>query len=110
MTNETRKWIRGGIELCIHGGAAALLVGWGAWDLDISWKEWGHLVLTSFMGNGGLRAIQYFKNNPLPKGEDTGFVAQDGTAIITPPVTLSMNPFSKVQPVAPVALPDAPKP
>ncbi len=100
MSNSTRKWIRGAIEILVHGGAAAAIVGIGTFtNDDISWHLWWRIVLTSFIGNGGLRFAQYFANNPLPPAGDTGMVQQDGAPITTPPAQISLNPLSKVQPI-----------
>lgn len=80
--------------MAVHGGWASLAVGYGAWDLDITWKEWWHLVGVAFMGNGGLRAIQYFSNNPLPPDE-TGTTDVNGKPIV-PTAIISINPLAKV--------------
>lgn len=108
FSNATRKWMRSGIELGLHGGWAAVIIGYGAYDLDITWAEWRHLIFTGFMGNGGLRAVQYFMNNPLPKGENTGFIAQDGTQILLAPAKVSLNPLAKSQPLVPEIIPPEP--
>ncbi len=102
MSPTTRKWLRGAIEILVHGGAAALVVGFTTYSMDITWAQWRQVLLASFMGNGGLRFVQYFVNNPLPPAVETGFVDASGKAITTPAPIVSLSPFSKVQPVVSV--------
>ena len=108
MSNSTRKWIRGAFEILIHGGAAALIVGIGTMgNDDISWAMWRRIVLTSFIGNGGLRFVQYFANNPLPPEGDTT-IFTPGQLPVTGQAVISINPLSKVQSIP--AVPEPPKP
>lgn len=96
MTNQTRKWIRAGLETLIHGGASAISSNLGAAAIDS--KDWGlgsangwKLAAVTFLANGGLRFFQWWQNNPLP---------EEGTAppIGAPePSKISISPLSKVQ-------------
>jgi len=95
MSNHTRKWLRTGLETAIHGGWAALAIGYTSWDMSITWKQWWTLVIAGFMANGGLRAIQYFQNNPLPP-EESDLKTPDGKSLVPQPI-ISLNPLAKVQ-------------
>lgn len=100
MTLKTKKWLRAGIELLLHGiwggGIAAL----AAWQIDPKDWAWGSPNFTKmafgmFWANGGLRAAQYFWNNPLPPADSDIKDAQGNSIVPTP--TISLNPLAKVQ-------------
>lgn len=100
MTNKTKKWIRSGLELLIHGVWAAIVSSMTAWLIDQKDWAWGtansfKMMFGSFWANGGLRAVQYYMNNPLPPADDSNSITQDGNSIVPQP-TISMNPLSKV--------------
>lgn len=97
MTNRTRKWIRSGIEVLVHGGTAALISGiaLALGDKDhysIFTKAWWGMVGTIFAGNGGVRWLQWWQSNPLPPADDT-----TPPFAVTPQIGLS--PLTKVQPI-----------
>lgn len=103
MTNQTRKWIRAGIETIIHGGSAAIASCIVAASVDS--KDWGFFTPNffkmlggTFMTTGGIRFFQWWSNNPLPPESDTTIITAQGVAVV-PPAKISMNPLSKVQPV-----------
>src|SRR5437870_2562433 len=98
MSNKTRKWIRAGLELLIHGLAAAIASTIAAASIDA--KNWAlfsvnfwKLALATFTTNGGLRFFQWWANNPIPPDGDT-----------SPPISnvvpqISLSPLGKVQPI-----------
>ena len=98
MTNSTRKWIRGALEVLIYGTAAAITVGLVTYKTDMTWPEWWVTVRASFIANGGLRFVQYFATHPLPSDEDTAGVNKSGEPTLGTPI-VSLNPLSQVQPV-----------
>ncbi len=75
--------------MLIHGGWATAIYSIMAWIS--SQPQSLKIVVGLFMGNGGLRAAQYFMNNPLPPEEDLR--KQDGTASSC----ISLNPLAKVK-------------
>jgi len=94
MSNKTRKWLRGGIEVLIHGGTSALIASFVAWKVGT--PIWSSTFWTSveaqFFGNGMVRFLQWWNNNPLPPTDDSNppFVGE--------PQKISLNPLAKVQP------------
>lgn len=100
MNNKTRKWIRSGIEVLIHGGAAAATSTLTASQIDpksfaIFTPNFWKLLLASFTINGGIRFFQWWTNNPLPPESDT----YPPFPSMAPPTTVSLNPLTKVQPL-----------
>ena len=100
MTNKTRKWFRSGIEVLIHGGAAAVTSTLITQQIDPKTFNWftpnfWHLLGGSFLVNGALRFFQWWQNNPLPPEGDTTppFPSQ------AQPQQISLNPLTKVQQV-----------
>ena len=108
LGNRTKKWLRGGLEILIHGGWAAVVSSISAAMVDQDHFAFGtaaffKMMLAGFIGNGGLRFAQYMMNNPLPPEGDS-----------TPPIpgipvpSISLNPLAKVQTMLPN--PDLTKP
>jgi len=101
MTNRTRKWIRAGTEVLIHGGTSALIS-----SITASLVDSDHFPLFSmpflkmfgagFIGNGGIRFLQWWQANPLPPDGDTGQILADGGSLV-PQQVISLNPLAKVQ-------------
>jgi hypothetical protein len=99
MNNKTRKWLRAGIETLIHGGTSAMIS-----SITASLVDHDHFALFSkpffqmfgagFVGNGGLRFLQWWNNNPLPESETTA-------PVLGAPETpmISLKPFSPVVPL-----------
>lgn len=101
MTNKTRRWVRGGIEVLIHGGTSAIIaaiVSAMQHKKDFSWSSFGTSLGFQFLGNGGVRFMQWWNNNPLPPDDDTGFKDAAGIPLATQP-QISLSPLSKVQPI-----------
>lgn len=76
MSNQTRKWIRGGLETIIHGATAALSSTIAAATVD--GHDWGlgtnnfwRLAAVTFAANGGIRFLQWWSQNPLPPSDET---------------------------------------
>jgi hypothetical protein len=98
MTNKTRKWIRSGFEVLIHGGTSAIVSTIAAAQVDpksfalFSPGFWA-LAKASFVFSGALRFFQWWNNNPLPPDET------DPPFLVDQP-KISINPMSKVQPMA----------
>lgn len=94
MNNQTKKWMRGGLETLIHGATAAVSSTIAAASVDghdwalFSPNFW-RLAVATFAANGGIRFLQWWSQNPLPP--------EDGT-------TVSLNPLS------PTTKPPEPKP
>lgn len=82
MTNRTRKWLRGGIEILIHGGASALVAGLISVQQSGGWffasKQFWQIVVAQFAVSGLLRFFQFLSTHPLPEEE-----------------TISLNPMAK---------------
>lgn len=98
MTNRTRKWIRGGLEVIIHGGTSALIAalvslktGDTAWFSKAFWTSVG----AQFLGNGGLRFLQWWNNNPMPPEGDSTIIGKEGQPLVPTPM-ISLNPLAKV--------------
>ena len=92
MTNATRKWIRGGLEMLIHGAAAAVTSTLSAAAIDN--HDWGlfspnfwKLATASFSANGGLRFFQWWATHPLPDDTNPPFPDQS---------QIQINPLAKV--------------
>jgi hypothetical protein len=109
VKNRTRKWIRAGVETLIHGGSAAIASSLIAASIDS--KDWGLLTANffkmlsgTFMTAGGIRFFQWWSNNPLPPDDDTGLIDKSGNPLLPVP-QISINPLSKVVPVAPNGIP-----
>jgi len=96
MTNKTRKWIRSGFEVLIHGGTSAIVSTIAAAQVDpksfglFSPGFWA-LAKASFVFSGALRFFQWWSNNPLPPSGDTA------APFPVEQATISLNPLSKVQ-------------
>jgi len=96
MTNKTRKWIRSGIEVLIHGGTAAIVSTIAAASIDS--KDWAYftpnfwkMLGSTFMGTGVVRFFQWWSNNPLPPESDSNPPFPSVTPVV------SLNPLTKVQ-------------
>lgn len=102
MKNKTRKWIRGGFEILIHGLTAGLGGMVAAWlndhehfSLIANPKKALSMLGTGFALNGGIRFFQYWASNPLPPCDDS-------TPTIAGAVPqLGLSPLSQVQPLTP---------
>ncbi len=99
MTNKTRKWMRAGIEVLIHGGTSALISGIVSLLQNREWTFFTPLfwqaVFAQFIGNGGVRFLQWWNANPLPP-EDSEMTDVDGRSLVPVPI-ISLNPLAKVQ-------------
>lgn len=99
MSNYTRKWARAGIEVLIHGGTAAIISGITLASSDgdhygLFTPAWWKMVGLMFAGNGGVRFLQWWQNNPLPpEGSDS--ITKDGQSLVPQPC-ISLNPLAKV--------------
>lgn len=100
MTNKTRKWVRGGVEVLIHGGTSALIAAVIAYvqKKGMTWKEFEAALTFQFLGNGALRFLQWWNNNPIPPDDTDPGIGE--------PQKISMNPLSKV---VPAPLPPTPE-
>jgi hypothetical protein len=95
MTNSTRKWIRGGIEVLIHGGTSAVISSLTAAGVAPNVfppmsANFFKMMGSGFLFNGGLRLAQWWNNNPLPPETDTAAPFYQAS-------TISLNPLAKVQ-------------
>jgi len=96
LSNKQRKWIRGGLEILIHGGTSAIIAGMVGVQQNGGWifasPDFWKMVSAQFIGNGLLRFFQYFAANPLPPEETDSPIPVEKQVI-------SMNPLNKVQSV-----------
>lgn len=80
MTQGTKKWIRGGVEILIHGFCAAAIATLTACFIDS--QDWAigsvkfyKMFITSFVAQGGIRFLQWWMTNPFPPDEETTLVS-----------------------------------
>jgi len=79
MKSSTKKWIRGGVEILIHGFCAAAIATLTACFIDshdwaIGTKNFYHMFLASFVAQGGIRFLQWWMANPFPPDDETEVV------------------------------------
>lgn len=99
MKNTTRKWIRAGIEVLIHGSTSAITAAITATSVapgqfPFFSPNFFKMLGAGFVTNGALRFFQWWSNNPLPPESDSA------PPIVQPPA-ISLNPLSKVQSIPP---------
>jgi hypothetical protein len=104
MTNATRKWIRSGLELLLHGVAAAVASTISAAFIDS--KDWWFftpnfwkMAGATFGANGGLQFFKWWATHPLPDDTDPPF----------PGNQIPLNPLTQVI-STPVKQPPPPTP
>lgn len=97
MTNQTKKWIRGGLETLIHGGASALSGGSAASMIDpkdFSMFSSNQLKMAGacFLVNGGIRFMQWLAQNPLPPDDDATVTLNPLSPTVKPPEPKPIDP------------------
>jgi hypothetical protein len=111
MTNQTRKWIRGGLEAFITGATASISAAVGVSVIDPG--NWGattksiKLMGVTALISGGFKFVHWWNTNPLPPEGDTGQILADAGSLVPQPV-ISLNPLAKVQTMSVPAIPISP--
>lgn len=103
LSNRNRKWLRGGIEVLIHGGTAAIIAAiiqhqTDHKDIFFFGISFWTAVWMQFIGSGLLRLVQWLHNNPLPAEGDTNMMDSKGKMMLAP-TQISLNPLNQVQSV-----------
>jgi len=96
MSTQMRKWLRGGLEAFIHGGASAVTAGAsvnivepGKWGASLKTLE---LAGVCFLVSGSLRFFQWLSMNPLPTDDSVSVNINPLKPTLQPAPQQNQNP------------------